>query len=156
MTIVIPSSMLTYINNDLGPNPNSPWITISWQLGAAVFLSIGGRLSDIFGRRYFIMTGSIICTVGCLVGATAQSIGAMIVSGALFGIGAGFLELAYALVQEMIPNRYRLMAIGEQPFLIEITMPSEWALTSNTRRSGYLHGHSLYRAYSRFCYYCVL
>uniref|UniRef100_A0A0B7KLS9 Major facilitator superfamily (MFS) profile domain-containing protein n=1 Tax=Bionectria ochroleuca TaxID=29856 RepID=A0A0B7KLS9_BIOOC len=112
MTIVIPSSMLTYINNDLGPNPNSPWITISWQLGAAVFLSIGGRLSDIFGRRYFIMTGSIICTVGCLVGATAQSIGAMIVSGALFGIGAGFLELAYALVQEMIPNRYRLMAIG--------------------------------------------
>lgn len=157
MTIVIPGSVLTYVNNDLGPSPDSAWITVSWQLGAAVFLSIGGRLSDIFGRRYFIMMGSIICTAGCLVGANAQSIEAMIVSGVLFGIGAGFLELAYALVQEMIPNRYRLMAIGEE---LSSTLSNGSSktrnLTGHTRWLGHFHDYCLYGAPCCICHHCIL
>lgn len=62
------------------------------------------RLSDIFGRRYLIITGSIICAIACAVEATGQSIDAMIVSGVLFRTGAGFLELAYALVQKNDPQ----------------------------------------------------
>lgn len=112
MTLLIPSTILTYINADLGPDPNYSWITVVWQLGAAVVVSVGGRLSDIFGRRYFLITGALISIVGCLVGANATSINMMIASGTLFGIGSGFQEMAYACIQEMLPNKYRMMGVG--------------------------------------------
>ncbi|KAB5559616.1 fungal trichothecene efflux pump [Coniochaeta sp. 2T2.1] len=112
MTMLIPATSLPYINAELGPNSDSTWITICWTLGASILVSIGGRLSDIFGRRYFMMTGALISIVGCLVGANGKSIEMMIVSGALFGVGSGFQELCYACVQEAVPNRYRVMAVG--------------------------------------------
>ncbi|OIW22859.1 MFS general substrate transporter [Coniochaeta ligniaria NRRL 30616] len=112
MSMLIPATTLPYINAELGPSSDSAWITICWTLGASILVSIGGRLSDIFGRRYFMMTGALISITGCLVGANGKSIEMMIASGALFGIGAGFQELCYACVQEAVPNRYRVMAVG--------------------------------------------
>jgi MFS family permease len=95
MTMLIPATTLPMINAELGPDPNSTWITINWTFGASMIVSIGGRLSDIFGRRYFMMTGALISICGTLVGANA-----------------GFQELCYACVQELVPNRYRVMAVG--------------------------------------------
>lgn len=112
MTLLIPSTTLSYINAELGPSPNYAWITVVWQLGAAIIVSVGGRLSDIFGRRYFMITGAVISIIGCLVGANGQSINMMIASGTLFGIGSGFQEMAYACIQEMIPNKYRMVGVG--------------------------------------------
>ncbi|KAL9947291.1 hypothetical protein ACHAQF_007004 [Verticillium nonalfalfae] len=112
MSMLIPATTLSYINAELGPDPNSTWITLNWTFGASMIVSIGGRLSDIFGRRYFMMTGALISICGCLVGANGRSINQMIASGALFGIGSGFQELCYACVQEAVPNRYRVMAVG--------------------------------------------
>jgi len=59
-----------------------------------------------------MMTGALISITGCIVGANGKSINMMIASGALFGIGAGFQELCYACVQEAVPNRYRVAAVG--------------------------------------------
>lgn len=112
LTLLIPSTTLPYIVADLGNDPNYPWITITWNLGAAVIVSIGGRLTDIFGRRYFLMFGAILSVIGAVVGATGQSVNQMIASGVLFGVGSGFQELAYACVQELVPNRYRIYAVG--------------------------------------------
>ncbi|KAH8652088.1 fungal trichothecene efflux pump [Xylariales sp. PMI_506] len=112
MTLLIPSTTLTYIYAELGPNPSYTWITVSWTLGASVVVSVGGRLSDIFGRRYFLMFGATISLVGCLVGANGKSINMMIASGVLFGLGSGFQELAYAIIQEMLPNKYRIIGVG--------------------------------------------
>ena len=60
MSMLIPATTLPMINAELGPDPNSVWITLNWTFGASLIVSIGGRLSDIFGRRYFMMTGAII------------------------------------------------------------------------------------------------
>ena len=79
---------------------------------AAILVSIGGRLSDIFGRRYFMLSGAFISFIGTIVGATGQSIGQMIASGVLFGIGSGFQEMGFACIMEFIPNKYRLTALG--------------------------------------------
>ncbi|KAI4599583.1 hypothetical protein KJ359_002030 [Pestalotiopsis sp. 9143b] len=111
MTLLIPSTTLGYINADLGPDPSYTWITVSWTLGAAVVVSVGGRLSDIFGRRYFMMFGAAVSIVGCLVGANATSINMMIASGVLFGIGSGFQEMCYAIIQEMLPNKHRIIGV---------------------------------------------
>ncbi|KAL4868291.1 hypothetical protein BDV12DRAFT_185977 [Aspergillus spectabilis] len=111
-TQLMPAVILSSINADLGPDTNYPWITICWNLGAAVIVTIGGRLSDIFGRRWFLISGALFGAVGAVVGATGQSIPQMIAAGVLMGIGGGFGETLFASVQEIVPNRYRLFILG--------------------------------------------
>jgi MFS family permease len=112
MTLVIPAAAASYINAELGPNPDYIWINVTWGLGAAVLVSVSGRLSDIFGRRYFMLCGALISFVGTIVGATGQSIPQMIASGVLFGVGSGIQESGFACIMEFIPNKYRLTALG--------------------------------------------
>jgi MFS family permease len=75
-------------------------------------VSVGGRLADIFGRRYFFIAGPAISCIGALVGATGNSIGQMIASGVIFGIGGGLGEMSLGLVQEIVPNRWRVTTLG--------------------------------------------
>lgn len=59
-----------------------------------------------------MLTGAFIAFLGTIVGATGKSIPQMIVSGALFGVGAGFQEMGYACIMEFVPNKHRLAFIG--------------------------------------------
>ncbi|KAF2663016.1 MFS general substrate transporter [Lophiostoma macrostomum CBS 122681] len=117
LTLLIPSTTLSYINADLGPDPNYTWITVSWTLCASFVISVSGRLSDIFGRRYFMICGACISFIGTIVGATGKSINQMIVCGVLFGLGSGFQEMGYACCQEIVPNKYRMWAVGVFDFM---------------------------------------
>jgi MFS family permease len=110
-TLAAPA-ILSFIDADLGPSASYTWITISWNLGGAIFVTVGGRLSDIFGRRWFFLTGGSLLVLGSIVGATGQSILQMIACGAIYGAGSGFLEMAYGAVQEIVPNKYRMATIG--------------------------------------------
>ncbi|KAL4919159.1 fungal trichothecene efflux pump [Aspergillus aurantiobrunneus] len=111
-TQLMPAVILSSINADLGPDPSYPWITICWNLGAAVIVTIGGRLSDIFGRRWFLISGALFGAIGAVVGATGQNISQMIAAGVLMGIGGGFGETLFASVQEIVPNQHRLFVLG--------------------------------------------
>ncbi|CAM1504892.1 Fc.00g024830.m01.CDS01 [Cosmosporella sp. VM-42] len=111
-TLLIPPAILSFVNAELGPDPTYTWITISWNLGGAIFVTIGGRLSDIFGRRWFFLGGAAILVLGAIVGATGQSIGQMIASGTIFGAGSGLLEMAFGAVQEIVPNEWRMATIA--------------------------------------------
>jgi MFS family permease len=85
----------------------------SWNLGASIIVTIGGRLSDIAGRRWFLLFGAIAGAVGALVGATGQSITQMIISGIIFGVGGGFQEMCFACAQELVPNKDRFKTLGK-------------------------------------------
>jgi MFS family permease len=98
-TLLIPPAILSFINAELGPDPRYTWITGAWNLGGAIFVTVGGRMSDIFGRRYFFLAGASLLIVGAIVSATGQSIDQMIAGGALFGCGSGFLETSFGAVQ---------------------------------------------------------
>ncbi|KAH7115271.1 fungal trichothecene efflux pump [Dendryphion nanum] len=111
-TLLIPPAILSYINAELGPDPRFTWITISWNLGGAMLVTVGGRLSDLFGRRWFFLAGAATLVVGSIVSATGNSINQMIAGGAIFGAGSGFLEMAFGAVQEIVPSRYRHVTIG--------------------------------------------
>jgi hypothetical protein len=39
-TLLIPPAILGFINADLGPDPRFTWITISWNLGGAMFVTM--------------------------------------------------------------------------------------------------------------------
>ncbi|KAH7410342.1 fungal trichothecene efflux pump [Phaeosphaeria sp. MPI-PUGE-AT-0046c] len=134
-TLLIPPAILGFINAELGPDPRYTWITISWNLGGAMFVTVGGRLSDIFGRRWFFIAGAIILMIGSIVSATGQSINQMIAGGALFGCGSGFLEMAFGAVQEIVPSKYRHVTIGlfDAASIIAQMMPLiSWVIIKNT------------------------
>ncbi len=152
MALLIPASAISYIDAELGPSPNSGWINVTWSLGAAVLVSISGRLSNIFGRRYFMLCGAVIAFIGTIVGATGQSIPQMIFSGVLLGVGSGFQEMGFACIMEFIPHKYRTTALGM--YSLEIL-----------RCSARLMGHSRIVWYFRLalhpyssddiCFYCA-
>ena len=66
--------LLGVINADIGPDDRYTWISLVYNAVLAVFLSPVGRLSDIFGRRYFFIGGAVVAIVGSVVCATAQDI----------------------------------------------------------------------------------
>jgi hypothetical protein len=112
-TLIMPPAILAFINAELGPNKNYVWITICWNLAAAVLVTVSGRLADIFGRRWFLITGACLGCIGSIVGATGHSINQMIISGVIFGIGGGFQEMCFSCLLEMVPNRYRFTLLGK-------------------------------------------
>jgi MFS family permease len=135
ITLLVPPAILSFINAELGPDPRYTWITISWNLGGAIFVTIGGRLSDIFGRRYFFLTGASILIVGAIVSLTGKTISQMIAGGAIFGAGSGFLEMAFGAVQEIVPAEWRMVTIGlfDAGTLISQIMPLvAWVIIRDT------------------------
>lgn len=45
LTLLMPSTIVSYINADLGPDPNYTWINVSWNVAASVMVTVGGRVS---------------------------------------------------------------------------------------------------------------
>ncbi|KAK3065123.1 hypothetical protein LTS18_009707 [Coniosporium uncinatum] len=84
------ASILSLINADIGPDPNVLWVALSYTLTVAVSLTIIGRLSDIFGRRWIFIGGAVLGVVGSIVCATAQSINALIGGTAIIGMAASY------------------------------------------------------------------
>lgn len=114
LALLIPATLVQTINADLGPDPSYPWINVSWTLGAAVLVSVAGRLADIFGRRPFMLFGAFIAFCGTIIGATGQNIPQMIASGVIMGLGSGFQEMGFACILEFCPNKHRLRYSGKQ------------------------------------------
>lgn len=56
------------------PSPAITWLALVYTIGLAVGLLLVGRLSDIFGRRWFFIGGTILGAVGAAVAGTAKTI----------------------------------------------------------------------------------
>ncbi|KAF2122211.1 fungal trichothecene efflux pump [Lophiotrema nucula] len=102
--------VLGFINADIGPDPNLSWVALSYLLTNSVGLMLVGRLSDLFGRRWFFIGGNALATIGCIVAAVAPNIPSLIAGETLIGLGAAS-QLSYAFaVGELVPTTYRFLA----------------------------------------------
>ncbi|CAK7202848.1 hypothetical protein SEUCBS139899_005575 [Sporothrix eucalyptigena] len=104
---VMPANILSIIDADIGPSPNLTWVAISYTLCYSVSATLVGRLSDIFGRRWFFVLGGLFAVLASILGATAQSINQLIASGCFTGFAATF-QLAFPIVLgELVPYKRR-------------------------------------------------
>ncbi|KAF5560680.1 cell wall glycosyl hydrolase [Fusarium napiforme] len=78
----------------------------------AVLCPSFGRLSDVYGRRNFLIVGNIIGAIGCVVAATAHEVRTVIIGSAFIGVGNAMQELALTCISEMVPRRSRFLAMG--------------------------------------------
>jgi MFS family permease len=94
-------------------------------------------LSDIFGRRRFVICGCFVSLVGTAIALASQNVPMMIAAMALKGIGSGSQQLALAAIAEIVPNKHRGTA---QAALDIVTLP--WAVF------GSLTGNAMVKYYA--------
>ncbi|KAJ4371930.1 hypothetical protein N0V86_008484 [Didymella sp. IMI 355093] len=133
---VLPANTLALINAAIGPSPNITWVAISWTLGLAVGFTLVGRLSDIFGRRWFFIGASVLGLVGNIIGASAQSINMLIATNCINGLAAAGQLSFHIVLGELIPNALRgpvnaAILITSVPFAV-FGPPVARSLYSNT------------------------
>ncbi|KAF2645781.1 siderophore iron transporter [Massarina eburnea CBS 473.64] len=117
---VLPANTITIINADLGPDPNYALIPVVKTLCGGVGLIMVGRLSDIFGRRWFMIGGSMMAIIGSILCATATNID-IVLGGTVFIGLAGAVQTSFSFVlMELVANKHRAYLTG---FLFFTTCP---------------------------------
>lgn len=103
----MPVNVLTVINADIGPSPNIYLISLVNSLFTGVLLLFFARLSDILGRRYFLIGAQVFGVIGSIVCATGNSVNVLIGGSVMTGIGGAAGLLYPVIIHELIPNKYR-------------------------------------------------
>jgi len=98
------ATVITQINADIGPSANIVWLALSYLLTTSVGLIIVGRVTDIFGRRWWFIASCVLGFVGSIICARAPSVNALIAGQTLIGAAAA-VQLSYSCKF----RRYRLI-----------------------------------------------
>jgi EmrB/QacA subfamily drug resistance transporter len=73
---------------------NLPWVVNAYVLTFGGFLLLGGRVSDVIGRRRVFMGGLVLFAFASLLGGLSSTSGQLIAARALQGVGAAMLSPA--------------------------------------------------------------
>lgn len=107
ISYAMPVSVLSVINADIGPSPNIYLITLMLTLFTGVLHLFFSRLSDILGRRYFLIGGLTLGVIGSLVCALGNTVEILVGGSVLTGIGSAASLLYPVIIHELIPNKHR-------------------------------------------------
>ena len=66
-----------------------------------------GANTDMFGRRWFIVFGSLICAIGHLIVGVGKNTNTIIAGMAITGFGAALCQMATFALTELLPNKWR-------------------------------------------------
>ncbi|KAK3111051.1 hypothetical protein LTR53_014067 [Teratosphaeriaceae sp. CCFEE 6253] len=102
--------ILSEINADIGPDPNINWVPLANLACGAVFFLLVGQLSDIFGRRWFFIIGSLLALIGSIVGAVAKDVNTLIAAEVIIGVAVAFQQSFFWVVAEVVPMKWRYIA----------------------------------------------
>jgi EmrB/QacA subfamily drug resistance transporter len=116
LDITVVTVALPAIGDDLDLSPTDlSWVVNAYTIALGGFLLLGGRASDIFGRRRVFLAGVGLFTLGSLGAGLAPSGGALIGARAVQGLGAALLSpAALALLLAGFaegPERNRALAV---------------------------------------------
>jgi len=93
---------------DLGGLSVYAWVFSLYILTQTVSMPIFGKLSDLYGRRRFLLLGIVIFMAGSALSGASQDINQLIVFRAIQGIGSGaFFPIAIALAGVVFPPNQR-------------------------------------------------
>lgn len=106
------SPLLATINQDIGPSPDIDWVSYVYNLVLACSLCLVGRLGDIFGRRWFFITGNFLALIGTIIAATSVNVPMLIVGMAVTSLGSS-TQLSFQYVMgELVPVGKRFIVMS--------------------------------------------
>ena len=101
------------IVSDLGGFSQYTWITTIYIICSATALPITGKLTDMFGRKYFYITGLIIFLLASLLCGFSNSMTLLIVWRGIQGIGGGMMMAnSFTVIGDLFPPAERGKFMG--------------------------------------------
>jgi EmrB/QacA subfamily drug resistance transporter len=89
------------------------WVSTGYLVTVAGLLLVAGRLGDAFGRKRVFQTGMLVLFVGSIASGLAPSIGLLIASRMIQGVGGALVSATgLTLVLPDIPAHRRAFAVG--------------------------------------------
>jgi len=90
------------IITDLGGFNQYTWVATAYLIASTVVLPIAGKLSDMYGRKWFLIGGLAIFTTGSLLCGISQTMMQLIVFRAFQGLGAGvIMGLVFIIIGDL-------------------------------------------------------
>ncbi|KAJ4990940.1 trichothecene efflux pump [Stagonosporopsis vannaccii] len=110
--------IMNVVNEDIGPDPNYIWLGLVNTLMQAVGFTLVGRLSDLFGRRWFVICGNFLGVLGAIISATAKDIPSLIGGNVFLGLATSVQTSVPFILGELIPMKHRFLATGGMYFWV--------------------------------------
>ena len=102
------STALPRIVADLGGFDRYTWVSTSYLVASTSVLPIVGRLTDIYGRKWFILAAIVVFLVGSVLAGLSQTMTQLIVFRAIQGLGGGsIMAIAFVAVGDLFPPAER-------------------------------------------------
>lgn len=96
------------IITDLGGFTKYTWVITAYLIATTVTVLISGRLSDLYGRKWLLITGISIFIVGSILCGFSETMTQLIIFRGLQGIGAGaIMGLSFIIVGDLFPPAER-------------------------------------------------
>jgi MFS family permease len=93
---------------ELGNLRDTTWVSVAYLIGMTATVPLYGRLGDRYGRRDTLLAALGIFSAGSAACALAASLGVLVASRVLQGLGAGgLMVMAQSLIGELVPPRER-------------------------------------------------
>ncbi|MDD2823422.1 MAG: MDR family MFS transporter [Candidatus Daviesbacteria bacterium] len=104
---IVGTAMPTIVK-ELGGLNHLSWVFTAYMLASTVTVPIYGKLSDIYGRKWFFFAGIVIFMLGSVLSGLSQDMMQLIVFRSLQGIGGGaIMANAFAIVGDLFTPRER-------------------------------------------------
>lgn len=98
----IVGTALPRIVRDLGGADHLTWVVTAYMLASTVTVPIYGKLSDLYGRKWFFFSGIIIFLLGSILCGASQNMVELVGFRALQGIGGGaIMGNAFAIIADL-------------------------------------------------------
>jgi EmrB/QacA subfamily drug resistance transporter len=105
-TVVGPA--MPKIIGELGGFNQYSWVFTSYLLTSTITVPIFGKLSDMYGRKWFYVGGIVVFLVGSMLSGMSADITQLIIFRGIQGFGAGIIfASAFAIVADLIPPANR-------------------------------------------------
>ncbi|MFN2434205.1 MAG: MFS transporter [Nitrososphaeraceae archaeon] len=96
---------------DISYNTSS-WILSAYLIAGAVATPLGGKLSDIYGRKKMVMIIMIIYIIGIILGGISTNIEFLIVARVIQGIGISMFPIAFGIIRDQFPKDKLAIGVG--------------------------------------------
>jgi EmrB/QacA subfamily drug resistance transporter len=102
------STAMPQIVADLQGFSRYTWVTTAYLVASTTVVPIAGRLSDMYGRKWFYVAGIIVFLVGSVLAATSQTMTQLILFRAVQGLGGGIMMAnAFIAIGDLFPPQER-------------------------------------------------
>ena len=104
----IVATAMPSIVSDLQGLEHLSWVFTAYMLASTIVVPIYGKLSDLYGRKMFLLSAIVIFMIGSILSGFSQSMTQLIIFRAIQGIGGGAIFAnAFATIGDLFPPAER-------------------------------------------------